>query len=813
MANNVDYLDEHRDFNMLSLRDLIDARDHYHMHLAHKKNVIATAVGRYLIRKTDPWPDAFTAGRSDERAATKAANVNGDQAVKTASANGTGVPASHADPRDVGASHGPSNTAYPANEQHPVRQLNAARPTRGKRTLENSHVRPYSWPCVLVFVEEWCDPHEFGCGPYLGHEDMVPSALYMPDGRVVPVCVVEAPLEDAVDGEVSALVFPNTRIGGGYPAIVKVQHKEHVASIGCLVTDGHLVYALTNRHVTGNPGQSIETKLAGQPVPIGTSSSKQLGRMSFPEVYDGWPGKNVYVNLDVGLIQIDDLNLWTAKVFGIGQIGKLTDLSVENISLKLIDCPVRAYGCVSRQMRGRVQALFYRYKSVGGFEYVADFLIGARDGEPLATHPGDSGTLWLLETTETNDPAGALRPLAVQWGGHVFVSGDGKSQAPYALATCLSTVCNLLEVDLVRDWNLDRYEYWGEMGHYTIGAKACDLVTDPQLVDLMTANQDNIGFPDPTLRDESKYKIHQANYDFVPLADVADDVWRNNRPPFSNKNDPNNDSNNHFADMDQVATTGKYADKTLMDLFEADPASVDRQVWLDFYDSLGGDTKPGALPFRVWQIFNEMVRFLNDTSGPDIPRFLCAAGCLAHYVGDACQPLHVSRLHHGNPPLKSGTVPYKVHEVYESEMLDAHADDIVEGLNQRIEAAKSQEISIKDDIADGQGAAVRVVELMQLTFKKIPPADLVAAYNEEDTPQTRLDRLWNDFGELTMDSMFEGCRCMADIWQSAWKLGPASLQNLTADDLGPVDRKLLRSFYRDNQFLLSRELHEMGPLL
>ena len=35
--------------------------------------------------------------------------------------------------------------------------------------------------------------------------------------------------------------------------------------------------------------------------------------------------------------------------------------------------------------------------------------------------------------------------------------------------------------------------------------------------------------------------------------------------------------------------------------------------------------------------------------GASLVGFLCAAGCLAHYVGDACQPLHISRLHHGQP--------------------------------------------------------------------------------------------------------------------------------------------------------------------
>ena len=56
-----------RDYMALTLRDLLEARDVYHVHLAHLSNVVGTAVGRYLIRQEDwyaehtpsePKPDA-----------------------------------------------------------------------------------------------------------------------------------------------------------------------------------------------------------------------------------------------------------------------------------------------------------------------------------------------------------------------------------------------------------------------------------------------------------------------------------------------------------------------------------------------------------------------------------------------------------------------------------------------------------------------------------------------------------------------------------------------------------------------------------
>jgi hypothetical protein len=90
-------------FNLLSLPDLLYARDQFHLHLMNKAHVIGTAVGRYLIRKQDPYPT-------------------------------------------------PKGTTQTASREQKKKE---------KRTLENSEVRDYSWPCVLVFVAEWIDPDKF----------------------------------------------------------------------------------------------------------------------------------------------------------------------------------------------------------------------------------------------------------------------------------------------------------------------------------------------------------------------------------------------------------------------------------------------------------------------------------------------------------------------------------------------------------------------------------------------------------------------------------------------------------------------------
>ena len=77
----------------------------------------------------------------------------------------------------------------------------------------------------------------------------------------VPVCIVEAKRDEfspaVPESELSSLTFPSVFAGGGYPVIADVQGQEHIASIGCVVTDGHLAYALTNRHVAGALGEPV----------------------------------------------------------------------------------------------------------------------------------------------------------------------------------------------------------------------------------------------------------------------------------------------------------------------------------------------------------------------------------------------------------------------------------------------------------------------------------------------------------------------------------------------------------------------------
>jgi hypothetical protein len=761
---DADRIPAHTEYDALSLRD----RDQYHVHLMRHPRVVATAVGYYRIRRGDSWPG-----------------------VKPAI---TGV---------------------------------------DRRTLENSEVRAYSWPAVLVFVDQWLDVQEFGQDRGYDPDQIVPKTLFLPDGRRVPVCVIEAPRDPVSPAQPPAIRFPLNNIGSGHPVLIDVQQRDHVATIACLVTDGHKAYALTNRHVTGDPGEQLSSKLGGRLRPIGRSATGEVTRVPFSDVYPGWPARSVYINMDVGLIDIDNINDWTAKLQDGSVMGPMVDLSVVNFPLSLIGRRVQGYGAASQLMQGEIQALFYRYKSRGGFEYVADFFIGprtptAQDPKPPAfsTMPGDSGTLWLLEpisdatSVDTAQVTDKLRPLAIQWGANRLYSGMSKQPHAYALTTCLSTVCDRLDVDVVRDWNLDQPDTWGAVGHFAIASRVTRSLSDavPTLAELMGNNAPIISHDDQTiLNDEFK---HMGDAAFIPMADVPDFFWKHGLQHHSR----GSEGPNHFADMDQKRPKDGVDLLTLCE----DPANIDPAVWDDFYESVedlldGGPIAlehRGLLPFRVWQIFDQMVEFVRNDK---MPEFVCAAGVLTHYVGDSCQPLHISYLHDGDPERakshvvnhvrgkKAGTtetvhIPLGkgLHSAYEDAMVNAHRKEILDGLDQTPKVRSSERV------ANGQQAARAVVELMRNTFKNLPPEKLLQAFLAVPKGDDVTEAFWSEFGDGTIAAMQGGTHVLAVLWESAWIAGGGEDKRR---DTSPLTEDQAMGICAPADFLPSCTIKQIGPFL
>jgi hypothetical protein len=505
-------------------------------------------------------------------------------------------------------------------------------------------------------------------------------------------------------------------------------------------------------------------------------------------------------------------------VFGLGPIGPLADLNDHNLSLRLIGQQVVAHGAYSGPLTGRIQAFFYRYKSVGGYEYVSDFLIAPEPDTP-STQPGDSGTVWHLAKKKEGD---LPLPLAVEWGGQTFAFPAGTSRLNFALATTLSNVCHLLDVELVQEHNTGVMPYWGQVGHYGIASFACGKVGAGKLKTLMAANLDRISFASGNLNAKAiKVALKEArdNDGLIPLADVPDLVWKHF--PHSVKGGRDNrvgdhfrstgpEHPNHYADMDEQRPSDG---KTLRKLSLQNPTNnLAVAFWQKFYDECGhtdtNSSQRGLLPFRVWQFYDAMVDAVKQKKVGD---FVCAAGLLAHYVGDACQPLHGSILADGFP-LAQGEEGEKrgagVHSVYETKMIDRHAADLMPAVE-----AKTKQLAALDPVGSGFEAALATVKLMERTANKLPPEDLVNAYIDAGGTDHAAERdaLWAKFQKETAAVMADGARVLGMIWKSAWIAGDGA--SIAANKIGAIDAATLKALYENPGFVPSLTLDQIGPVL
>ena len=778
-----------RDYVSLSIKDLLDAREAYHVHLSILNNVVATAIGRYCIHEDDWY------------------------------------------------AQNPPDRPRPKN----VHKVNEA------RTLANSVIRPWSWPSVLVFVKKWGGERELG-------EERVPKTLYLPDGRLVPTCVIEAAPDEELPPPTTGPFHASPLLGGGYACLRDHQGEQSLGTIACLVKRAGAYYALTNRHVAGGNGEIVKAYIRGEYQPIGTTSSIAVDRQAMSNVFPLWPGLHALLTLDAGLVKIEDINDWTSQAFGIGEIGEVFDATEQSVTLDLIGCPVRAFGGNTGVTEGEIRGLFFRYETVGGMDHVTDVLIGPRRKDDQAriknppieypvTHPGDSGTLWFYDPPRksvgvNNDPdfenaqsfvehgvrARRLRPLAMQWGGQRMVFPDGTTGA-YALATFLSTVCQSLDVEVMRDWSLGHDEYWGKIGHYAIGWRACDQLSGP-IGTLMKANQSRIGFGDDRLKEGSGFKVGRKG--FVPLADVPDYVWI---PQGMKKSGPRQfEAIQHFADIDIQDIAGN---ESLLARCLKNPNDIAASKWKIYFDGFanaGVGPDRGALPFRVWQLWEAMVAYLSKDK--DILRFVAAAGILAHYVGDASQPLHCSYMHHGIPPMltRNGrdypipkrlpgenrdtkeyqefkkTKAAQIHGIYEETMLEVDPSDVLSRVDSAIKALGP----LADTIRSGHEAATAVVRLMGRAQDRLAPKNIIDADDSNLKPQARAKALWNNqkIRDATAESLADSVRVLAALWESAWKKGGGTQAMVNSK---PFDQQKLDKVYRrDPTFVASLDLDAMA---
>jgi len=240
------------------------------------------------------------------------------------------------------------------------------------------------------------------------------------------------------------------------------QNVQRVATLGCLVKDATAVYALTSLRAVGDEGREVAIVIEGGARRIGRSDARHVGALPFSAVYPGLSGTQTDLELDAGLVRLDDLRGVTSQIFGVGEPGSMSELSPATAGLDLMGLAVKSSSCIAGVTSGKIAGLFYRFRSGEGNDTICELLIGPNEDSPGSGHAerlasvATSGALWLAEDSDGTRPP---QPIACWLAGQRLDS----TVATFALAASLSTVAKLLDVSIVRDWNAGLPTQWASL--------------------------------------------------------------------------------------------------------------------------------------------------------------------------------------------------------------------------------------------------------------------------------------------------------------------------------------------------------------
>jgi hypothetical protein len=645
------------------------------------------------------------------------------------------------------------------------------RASRGERTLANSEARKSeTFPCVLVFVKEWVDLGRFvSDNPQENLQHVVPQFLYTSDGLVVPTCVIKVDLDETPDPGVSRseLGFPNNLLGGGCPLLTTVQGMQHFGTAGCLVTDGERRYALTSRHVAGMPHQEVFAAARGNEEKIGSSSPVQIERVKFSELYKRWPLSDTMCTMDAGLVEIDDATRWTSQLYAIGELDATADLNSSNITMDIIGTRVKTYGSRSHIVEGEIQGLFPRYKSIAGVDYVADLLIGPRHEASFRVQPGDSGALWVYDPETPPDPK-RFKPIALNWGA-MELAGNTKPIG-FALATLMSNICQVFNVDIVTTHNTGFRTVWGAANHIAIAEI---------LSSVMLQSKDSVS---RFMKGSSPQKAFAILDELAIMPDKWSQIFMGKKKYYRGPAE----GPNHYANLDIKDKT-----ETLM------KTAFSPAGWEEFYkeyDRENEKIKHGALPFRVGQIFDAMVGYLKE-GNKGMDKFFCAAGVLIHYTMDACNPAHVSRSGKGN----SAWGKNDFHSKWDSATIPK--DEVVRQVLKKCS-------KVPQTIGDGTGASKELFGLMKRTLSAIDVSVFADAYTEASQGiKAAVDFIDSPQGQKKIACVVaDGCLTWFSLIRSALCRVYGKKRVPSTIDWSRVDYETICGSDNKNSFLVSMSL-------
>jgi len=216
----------------------------------------------------------------------------------------------------------------------------------------------------------------------------------------------------------------------------------------------------------------------------------------------------------------------------------------------------------------------------------------------------------------------------------------------------------------------------------------------------------------------------------------------------------------------------------------------------------------------------------------DVLRFVAAAGVLAHYIGDASQPLHCSYMHHGVPPMlerngrkypipkrRTGethdtpeytkfkaTREAKIHSIYEEGMLEVDPADALS----RVDEALANDRGPRFAVHSGHTAGIAVIRLMNDAQSRLSPEKIIDADDPTLGPAARAAALWKNptIRDATVKSLADSVRVLAHLWRSAWRIGKGD--RIAKSKLVQFEESELIDIYRtDKKFVPSLSLEEM----
>ena len=252
-------------------------------------------------------------------------------------------------------------------------------------------------------------------------------------------------------------------------------------------------------------------------------------------------------------------------------------------------------------------------------------------------------------------------------------------------------------------------------------------------------------------------------------------------------------------------------------------------AWQDFYKAMNARAEArglkkknvleeGIFPFRVWQFFQEMTGFVDKG---EIDKFVAAAGILAHYVGDASQPLHGSEFGKsdetrntttGNRDADGHLMKYGdgAHSAYETDMISQMADTLFPKIKDNLPNKHGLPL-----VKDGRAAALDIIKLMDDVGKTLNPMDILDAFEKAggNAHVASLEAIWKTkkIGERTAEVMALGIRHLAMIWEAAWKAGGGA--SVAQSKIKKFKEGDLRRHYENTKFVPSLTINTIGSVL